>query len=291
MIAFHLFGRPIYRYGIFYFISFIIGYLFLVFLSKKGYFRQYPMLQNILSHHLETLLTFLILGVIVGGRLGYILIYRLPYYLEHLSEIFEVWKGGMSFIGGGLGLITSMFIFRHKYKLSWREFFLLFDCLFVIVPLGIFFGRLGNYLNQELYGIAIQNVCFGGWCLPSQVIEALKNIGIAHVYPLVDDILRVNTNALSMVFEGIVLLIIEVSLFVKQIKKLIFQPGKITAIFLIWYSFVRFRLEYLRQDSQSEFIGIFTRSQWVFIVSFLVGVGIMVFMKKKKCLKGLKKND
>jgi phosphatidylglycerol:prolipoprotein diacylglycerol transferase len=109
----------------------------------------------------------------------------------------------MSFIGGGVGVFLAMLLFRVFFKLSWKEFLLLFDMILIVVPLGIFFGRLGNYLNQELYGIAVSQLP-----LSEGVISFLQSVNLIHVYPQVDTVLRINTNLLSMLFEGICLFVV-----------------------------------------------------------------------------------
>ncbi len=280
MIAFSFFWRNIYWYGIFYFISFILGYTFLFWVGRKNVFVKYSALQQTLTKRLDTLLIFILVGVIFWGRLGHILIYSLPYYLTHLSEILAVREWWMSFIGGGVGVIIALLIFRKKYLLSRKEFFLLFDAIFVMVPLGIFFGRVGNFLNQELYGIPFAQLAKTSEIL-QQIWPALQSIGIVHIYPKIDQTLRINTNLLAMIFEGILLFIVNFSLFLQQKKNQTFIAGKITATFLIRYSYVRFLLEYLRADSQLEFVGLFTKSQRVFVCSLTLGILLYFFIVKK----------
>jgi phosphatidylglycerol:prolipoprotein diacylglycerol transferase len=177
----------------------------------------------------------------------------------------------MSFIGGAVGVILALLLFRLFFHLSRKEFLLVVDIMLVIVPIGIFLGRLGNYLNQELYGISVQINGFSQFIRPDFVINFLRKIGLLHIYPNVDGNLRVNTNLLSMLFEGITLFVIHSVLFRKMIKKQLFQIGKITSWFMIGYSGFRFLFEYLRNDSQAEFIGLFTKSQWFFLVVFFGG--------------------
>ena len=148
----------VYWYGIFYVLAFFAGYAFLSFLGKKRYFRKFPVLQKTLTADLDYLMIFLLLGVLLGGRLGHFLIYDLSNL--GVENFFSVWNGGMSFIGGIVGVVVSAIVFRFLYRLSWKEWLILFDCILVIVPLGILLGRLGNFLNQELYGIVFQNPGF-----------------------------------------------------------------------------------------------------------------------------------
>jgi phosphatidylglycerol:prolipoprotein diacylglycerol transferase len=124
----------------------------------------------------------------------------------------------MSFIGGGVGVVLAVLLFRFFFKLSWKEFLLLFDMVLVIVPLGIFFGRLGNYLNQELYGIAVAQLSFS-----DGIVSFLQSINLVHVYSHVDEVLRINTNFLSMLFEGICLLVVNGALFCFMLRKKSFK--------------------------------------------------------------------
>lgn len=276
MVAFQIFGFSVYWYGIFYFISFLIGYGGLAFVGKQGWFRKFPALQQTLSVNLDYLFIFLLLGVLVGGRLGHVFIYDLENFIGNRWAIFAVRKGWMSFIGGGVGVILALLLFRFFFKLSWKEFLLLFDMVLVIVPLGIFFGRLGNYLNQELYGIAVAQLS-----LSDSMVSTLQALRLVHVYPHVDDVLRVNTNLLSMIFEGICLFIVNGALFLSQLRKKSFKVWIISSCFLVGYSGIRFLFEYLRNDSQAEFIGRFSKSQRVFLVVFVVGVGLWIYSHQR----------
>jgi len=280
MIAFSIGSIDIYRYGIFYFVAFLVGYLFLLRITKKNIFwKTFPRLQDFLQKHLDDLMLAIFLGVLLWGRLGQVLFYDLAYYLQHPVEIVQVWKWGMSFIGGMLGVTISLAIVSWRRKLRFKEIVLLFDLVLAIVPFGIMLGRIGNFLNQELYGIVVSDR------LPRlgyPLFSLLNDVKIFHVYPQVDEFLRVNTNLLSSFFEGLVLLIVTLSVVSTRVKRKIVQPGKIVAIFLIGYSFIRFFLEYLRADSQLEFHGRFSISQWFFLLFFLLGIILLVYRKRLK---------
>jgi phosphatidylglycerol:prolipoprotein diacylglycerol transferase len=181
-----------------------------------------------------------------------------------------------------MGVLLALLLFRVLYKLSRKEFLLLFDIILVIVPLGIMLGRLGNYLNQELYGISVQINGFPQFIRPDFIINFLHKLGFLHIYSNVDGNLRVNTNFLSMLFEGLALFIGTSLLFFKMLKKQKFSVGKISCFFIIGYSIVRFLLEYLRNDAQSEFIGRFTKSQRFFLLFFLCGILFLFLLQRKK---------
>ncbi|MFA7718056.1 MAG: prolipoprotein diacylglyceryl transferase [Candidatus Absconditabacterales bacterium] len=281
MVAFSIGSLHIYRYGIFYFISFILGYIGFKFLAKKKYFaKSFPWIQNILEKHTEDLLIFILLGVMLGGRLGNDIIYYPQYFLQHPAEILAFRKGGMSFIGGIFGVVVAILLFRKWQKGKKYDLRMLFDILLLFLPIGIALGRFGNYLNQELYGVvASDRLPRPGYPL----FSLLRELNIFHVYPAVDEFLRINTNFLALFREGIVTFVIGLLVIHSQIRRKLFHPGMRSAIFLLRYSFVRFFLEYYRADSQLEFRGAFTISQWFFIGFFMIGLVLLwKFYKNRK---------
>lgn len=280
MVAFSLGSLHIYRYGIFYLVAFLVGYFFLHRISKKNIFWvSFPRLQTFLEKHLDDMMICIFLGVLLWWRLGHIFIYNFSYYLSHPGEIIRVREWGMSFIWGMIGVTVALVILARKKKFRFLETLLVFDILLAIVPFGIMLGRIGNYLNQELYGVVVSDR------LPRlgyPLFSLLNDLNIFHVYPQVDSFLRLNTNLLSSFFEGLVLLLITLSIIRTWVKTKIVQPGKIVGTFLVGYSIVRFLLEYVRADAQLEFHGRCSISQWFFIGFFLLGVAVLVFRKKVK---------
>ena len=280
MIAFSIGSIDIYRYGIFYFIAFLVGYLFLYRITKKNIFwKSFPRIQDFFQKHLDDLMLCIFFGVLIWWRLGHVIIYDLSYYLSHPGEIFQVWKWWMSFIWWMLGVTIALTALARKKKFSFKEIVLLFDVILAIVPFGIMLGRIGNFLNQELYGIVVSDWLPRLWY---PIFSLLNDLHIFQVYPQVDNFLRVNTNFLSSIFEWLILLVITLSVIRKRVKTKSPQPGKIVAIFLLRYSGVRFFLEYLRADSQLEFHGRFSTSQRFFLWFFVVGILMLVFRKKLK---------
>jgi phosphatidylglycerol:prolipoprotein diacylglycerol transferase len=166
MIAFSLFGRPVYRYGIMYMMSFLLGYGFLWYVTSRQLITKVsPTLQAILTDRVDTLLTYIIIGGILGGRLGEVFFYERGYYSQHLGEILQTRQGGMSFVGGIIGALVAVSLFlgfsrpRDTDKKSWLQTLLtLTDLIAVITPLGIMLGRIGNFLNRELYGPIVINL-------------------------------------------------------------------------------------------------------------------------------------
>ncbi len=272
MVVFSVLWYSVYWYGIFYLISFVLVYIFLKTIANFAFMQQYSKLQKVLAKETEDILLYAVAGVLLWWRLGYVLVYDLAYYLDHLLKVFAVHEWGMAFIWGIIWVIVAVLILRKVKNLSWKEFWVLFDCVVVIVPLGIILGRLGNYLNQEIYGIVVQTDL-----LASSFWQFLSSCNLIHVYPRVDNLPRFNTNLIAMIFEWGLLFIILLGLFIQRIKiqrirvQNIF-PGLLSGLFLVLYSSFRFFIEYLRQDSQSEFVHWLTKSQWFFVLFFVLGL-------------------
>ncbi len=279
MIAFSIFWLNIYWYGIFYLIGFIVAYLFLYFLGKSQILSDFPKLQNFLKKNLDDLMIALIIWVLIGGRLWEVFIYERDYFSQNLLEIIKVWHGWMSFFGGMIGVILSVIVLFHLKKLSWKDFILLLDILVVIAPIGILLGRFGNYLNQELYWLAVPD---GAWWMSSWLYDFFVNTNIFHVYSKIDDLLRVNTNFISMFFEWLVLFFVILLVALKQLKNKKIKIWLNSSVFLIFYSLFRFFIEYLRVDSQSQIIWMFTTSQWIFLWSFVLWIVIFICSTSKK---------
>jgi len=277
MVAFSFFWINIYWYGIFYLIWFIITYLFLYFLWRSNILEKYTKLQSFLRNNLEDLLIALIIWVLVGWRLWEVFIYEWDYFSQNLLEIVKVWHGGMSFFGWMIWVILALIILFFIKKLSRRDFVLLLDCLAFIVPIWIILWRFGNYLNQELYWLVVPEWAwwFSGW-----FGSLLRNLNFFHVYPKVDSLLRVNTNYISIVFEWIFLFLLMFFISMKQIKKKNIKIWLNSSAFLVFYSVFRFFIEYLRVDSQSHMLWIFTTSQWLFLCLFIVWFITLIVVEK-----------
>lgn len=276
MIAFSIFWINVYRYWIFYLIGFILAYIFLLFIWKKQYFHKFPKLQNLLENDLETLFIILILWVLIWWRLGHVLIYDFQYFIDNPLDAFKIWQGWMSFIWWILWVVLWVTLFIRYKKFSRKEYIILLDLLCCILPLCIAFGRLWNFLNQELYWIVFTNPFWR----TKWTIWTLTSLWFLHIYDKIDSVLRINTNLLSIIFEWILLFITWMIIFMKQIKNDERKIWKIWVIFLLWYSIIRFLLEYLRQDSQSEFIWPFSKSQRFFITFVIIWIIIAICLNR-----------
>ncbi len=208
---------------------------------------------------LDDLLSWIALGVVLGGRLGYVLFYNLPYYLDHPLEIFMVWKGGMAFHGGMLGVILAIMIYCRKYQL---DAFRVGDVIAPAVPIGLFFGRLANFINGELYG-RLHN---GSWAVP---------------FPSGPDgllELRHPSQLYEAVLEGILLFAI---LLMARLLGAHRKPGLLTGIFLIGYGIGRIIGEFYREpDPQLGFLlfgeGGLTMGMLLSIPMIFAGIGFIL---------------
>ena len=246
-VALEIFSLKIHWYSLSYIFGIMFGWIY----CKKKLIEDKKILDLF-----DGLINYLIIGIIVGGRAGYILIYNLDYYLENISEILMIWKGGMSFHGGLVGIIVSTFIYSKKNNVN---AFIFLDLIALVAPIGIFLGRISNFINSELYG------------KESDIFWSVKFLAV-------DEIYRHPSQIYEAIFEGIVLFLILNYLYR---KKVFINPGVISSIFLILYSVFRIIIEYFREpDIQLGYL-IFnlTMGQIVSII-FLI-FGIYLFFKKK----------
>ncbi|MGD9637683.1 MAG: prolipoprotein diacylglyceryl transferase [Alphaproteobacteria bacterium] len=211
---------------------------------------------NIKAADFDDFITFCALGVILGGRIGYILFYNLDYFIHNPLEVFKLWHGGMSFHGGFLGFIVATFWFSKSHKIP---FFVLTDICACVAPLGLYFGRLANFVNGELFGRVTYNV---PWAIifpyggneprhPSQIYEAL--------------------------LEGMLMLIVLNIVYLSP--KVRDRAGVLSGLFLIGYGSIRIFLEQFREpDVQLGFLfDVITMGQLLSIPMLIVGM-ILLFV-------------
>lgn len=199
-----------------------------------------------------------ILGIILGGRCGYVLFYDFKYYLHNIHEIFAIWNGGMSFHGGLVGVIIATILFCKKYNI---DKWLFFDVLSAVVPIGLFLGRLANFINLELYG------------RPTTMPWGM-------IFPTADNLARHPSQLYEAILEGIVLFIImNLIVYIKQYKKI----GLNSSLFLILYSTFRIFVECFREpDIQIGFIvGGITMGQVLSYILLVVGISVYIKIVNK----------
>lgn len=198
----------------------------------------------------DSVLTWIILGVVLGGRLGYVLFYKLGYFIENPLEIFAVWQGGMSFHGGVLGVIAATYLFTKRHKI---QFFRLMDLIAVAAPIGLFLGRVANFINGELYGRA--TTAWVGMIFPTDPQQLNRH----------------PSQLYEAVLEGLVLGLILFALF--KLRKWQ-KPAFLSGVFLIGYGTFRSIAELFREpDAHLGFIieGI-TMGQILSLPMILLGI-------------------
>lgn len=209
---------------------------------------------------LDDMLFYGVLGVILGGRLGHILFYQLGYYLQHPLEIFAVWQGGMSFHGGFLGVITAMAFLARKYTLPWL---VVTDFIAPLVPLGLGAGRIGNFINGELWG------------RPADVPWGM-------IFPDVDNIPRHPSQLYEFALEGVAFFLV---LWIYSARP---RPvGAVSAVFLIGYGVFRSLAEFFREP-EDGFMGVMTlgisMGQWLSLPMVVAGVIMLLWAYRRQSL-------
>ncbi len=234
-------------YGLMYLCGFAASYLLVQYRIKK---ERLPVEKKTI----EDLYFYLILGLIVGARLGYVLFYNLSYYLKNPLEVFALWHGGMSCHGGLIGTILAGYWFIKKYKL---DFWFYGDLIIPTAPIGLFFGRIGNFINGELYG-------------------RVTDVPWAMVFPAGGPQPRHPSQLYEAFFEGIVLFII-LWLYRRRVK----TKGTLVSMFLVLYGVFRFFIEFFREpDPQLGFVlGPFTMGQ--ILCSGMVLAGLAVYLYRR----------
>ena len=246
-IALQFFSLEIRWYSLAYIAGISLGWLY----CKKKLIKDHSLLVIF-----DDYITYLIIGIVLGGRMGYALFYNSGYYLANPIEILMVWNGGMSFHGGVIGVIIASKIFSNRYKTNQ---FIFLDLVALSAPIGIFFGRIANFINSELYG-------------------RVTDIPWSVKFVLIDNVKRHPSQLYEAFLEGVVLFFILGYFFNKNYLK---KPGQISSLFLIFYSLFRFFTEYFRSpDPQIGYLILNLTLGQVISVLFLI-VGIFLFFIKK----------
>ena len=249
-VAIQIFSIEIRWYSLAYIIGILLGWI----LSKRFFISNVE-----LKEKFDDFLTFVILGIIIGGRLGYVILYNPNYYLDNLIDIFKIWEGGMSFHGGLIGVVLASIYFAKKNN---QNFFIYLDVISIVAPIGIFFGRIANFINSELYGTE-------------------TNLPWAVQFIKIDNLYRHPTQLYEAIFEGLILFLILIYLRNKGLMKI---TGLMSGIFLICYSIFRFMIEFLRVPDEQIGYLLFnlTMGQIISCIFFLIGIYLTIIRYENK---------
>ncbi len=254
-VAFSLGPLSVRWYGLMYLVAFVQFILL-----GRYRIRTRPGLLTV--EQLDDLLFYGMLGVILGGRLGQVLFYEPGYYLAHPLEILAVWKGGMSFHGGFLGVLAAMGLWSRKHRIAWFD---ITDFIAPLVPLGLAAGRIGNFINGELWG---------------RVADA--NLPWAMIFPQAGDMQPRHPSQLYHVgLEGLALFAI-LWIFSSRPR----PRSAVSGVFLIGYGAFRFITEFFREPDHGIFGQSYTVSmgQWLSLPMVAIGIAMLVMAYRKKSL-------
>jgi|TARA_Y100000310_G_scaffold86075_1_gene82939 phosphatidylglycerol:prolipoprotein diacylglycerol transferase len=246
-------------YSIAYILGIIIAWMYATKIIKLTTVNKYNF-EQIKKSEFDDLIIYLIIGIILGGRLGYVLFYNLEYYSENLFEIIKIWQGGMSFHGGLVGVIVSIIFFSKKTE---TNFFKFADIVSCVAPIGIFLGRIANFINGELYG-------------------KISTLPWAIIFPNAGSIARHPSQIYEAFLEGIILFILINYLALK--KKLLFKTGYISSLFLVAYSILRIFSENFREPDihLGYFFNYFSMGVILSSITLLTGFFILFFISNNE---------
>ena len=242
-VALQIFSFEIRWYSLAYIIGIFFGWI-----VGKRFFISNP----VLKQTFDDFITYLILAIILGGRLGYVLLYNPKYYFYNFLDIFKIWEGGMSFHGGLIGVILASVIFAKKNNQNPYNYL---DVVSIVAPIGIFFGRIANFINSELYGHE-------------------TNLPWSVKFIQIDNLNRHPSQLYEAIFEGLILFLILIYFRKKGFMKI---PGLISSLFLIFYSFFRFVIEFFRvPDEQLGYLFFnLSMGQIMSLTFFITGIYLM----------------
>mgnify|MGYP001241132521 FL=1 len=247
-VVFQIFSLEIRWYSLAYIFGILIGWL----ICKKILIKN----TNI-NEKFDDYITYLIIGIILGGRLGYVLFYNFNYYFDNFFDIFKIWQGGMSFHGGLLGIIIASILFAKKNN---QNPFIYMDLVSLVAPIGIFFGRLANFINSELYG-------------------TVSNVPWSIIFIKIDNLSRHPSQLYEAILEGIILFLL---LMYFRKKGYLSKPGTISGLFLIFYSIFRFFIEFYRVPDEQIGYLVFNLSIGQIISFVFLTIGTIIFYLKNE---------
>ena len=246
-------------YSVAYILGIILGWIYANKIIRLTSNNKYNFKQ-VATAQFDDLIVYLVIGIILGGRLGYVIFYNLEYYIQNLLEIFKLWQGGMFFHGGLIGIIISTILFSKKTKTNFFQFADIVSC---VAPIGILLGRIANFINGELYG-------------------KITTLPWGVIFPYAGNLPRHPSQIYEAILEGIVLFLIINFLALK--KELLFKTGFVSAYFLIFYSILRIFSEIFREPDihLGLLFNYFSMGTLLSLLTIMIGLFIILFIKKNE---------
>ena len=239
-----------------YSLAYIVGILIGWWMAKKIIARKTENSSLVFNTNIfDDLVSYIIISIMLGGRLGYIIFYNFSYYFNNPIDIFKIWQGGMSFHGALIGVVVGTYLYAKKIKIN---LFFFLDIIACVAPVGIFLGRIANFINGELYGKSSDFF----WSV---------------IFPEVDNIPRHPSQLYEAILEGIVLFVILIGVIYKKETK----TGEASALFMILYGFFRILTEHFREpDVQIGYLfDLFSMGSALSF--FMILIGLFVLKKAK----------
>jgi phosphatidylglycerol:prolipoprotein diacylglycerol transferase len=250
-------------YSLAYLAGIFIGYWYMLKLLKQP---GAPMARR----HADDLVFYAALGIILGGRIGYVLFYNLSYYLENPVDILKLWDGGMSFHGGMVGTVLGILYLSRKENLQWLR---VHDYVACCVPFGLFFGRLANFVNHELWGAPVESSVPWAVRFP-EIVQGMAVLGPP----------RHPSQLYEAILEGLVLFVILWWMFWKTQAR--YEPGKLVGAFTFFYGLFRFLIEFVREPD-AQLVGFANSTglhmgQWLSLPMIILGAWLMWTAKSRR---------
>lgn len=280
-IAIHLGPLAVRWYGLMY----LVGFMLAIVVARLRLRLPHVAAQGWTTKDIDDILFYGVLGTILGGRLGYVLFYKADYYFAHPLDIFKVWQGGMSFHGGFLGVTLAMVLFAYQRKRTWLQ---VTDFVAPMVPTGLAAGRLGNFINGELWGrvtspdapwaMLFQNAS------PDDAIWLARHPQLAAQWHLADVFAKYHmlprhpSELYEIALEGVTLFLV-LWFFARKPRPV----GAASAVFLIGYGLARFTVEFAREPD--DFLGLlafgFSMGQWLSLPMIVAGIALLVWSYRR----------
>ncbi|HDR9838746.1 TPA: prolipoprotein diacylglyceryl transferase [Burkholderia multivorans] len=285
-VAIHLGPLAVRWYGLMY----LVGFIAAIVVGRIRLKLPHVAAQGWTAKDIDDMLFYGVLGTVLGGRLGYVLFYKAGFYLSHPLDVFKVWEGGMSFHGGFLGVTLAMVLFAWQRKRHWLQ---VTDFVAPMVPTGLAAGRLGNFINGELWGRVTDPgapwaMLFPGamrddaaW-LPKHP-ELVEKWHLADVFMQYQMLPRHPSQLYEIALEGIALFFV-LFFFARKPRPM----GAVSALFLIGYGLARFTVEFAREPD--DFLGLLalglSMGQWLSLPMIVAGIALMVWAYRRRRTAG-----
>jgi phosphatidylglycerol:prolipoprotein diacylglycerol transferase len=280
-VAIHFGPLAVRWYGLMY----LVGFILAVVIARLRLRLPHVAAQGWTARDIDDILFYGVLGTILGGRLGYVLFYKADYYFAHPLDIFKVWQGGMSFHGGFLGVTLAMILFAYQRKRTWLQ---VTDFVAPMVPTGLAAGRLGNFINGELWGRVTDPTAPWAMLFQSSTNDdalwltshpqLAAKWHLAEVFAQYHMLPRHPSELYEIALEGIALFLVLI-VFTRKPRPV----GAASAVFLIGYGLARFIVEFAREPD--DFLGLLalglSMGQWLSLPMIIVGVVLLVWSYRR----------